>query len=299
MLSYRYMNMGMSEPVAGNTPINEMDIYAHYLTLSDKMRMDMHMLMAMYGITNRFTIMAMFNYNYNNMNMPLSPYASTHNHATNTDGSVASHSMTAHGIGDTKLQLLYALVHRPESQLLLSAGVSLPTGSIRKKYAPAMYADKRLPYAMQLGSGTYDVLPAISYMYQWPKCTFSTQLTSVIRTGSNSVGYRLGNEFTYNTWLAYQWLKPLSTSLRFEAAATGTISGYDSQLYAYTEPSANPYNYGGERMNAYAGAVFQPAKGLFSKQRLAVEYGVPLYQYMNGIQMKLTQMVNASWSYVF
>lgn len=299
MLSYRYMNMSMGGMFAGNTPINEMDVYVHYLMLSDKMRMDMHMLMAMYGITDRFTLMAMFNYNYNTMNMPPSPFASSHNHSANTTGSITLHTMTSHGIGDTRLQILYALVHRQKSQLLLSAGVSIPTGSIQKKYASAMYPDKRLPYVMQLGSGTLDVLPAISYMYQWPKCTFSTQLTSVIRAGRNRVGYQLGNEFTFNTWLAYQWLKPLSSSIRFEAVTTDKITGYDSQLYAYTEPSANPYNYGGKRMNVYAGAVFQPAKGLFSKHRLGVECGYPLYQHMNGIQMRAGKTVNASWAYVF
>jgi len=299
MISYRYMNMQMNGMLQGTTATNKEDVFLKYLMAPDKMQMDMHMLMAMYGITNKLTVMSMFNYNVNTMSMSM--FATNgHNHSgmggmNNVD---MSHNMKTSGISDVKLHFLYSLIKKERHQLLVALGASLPTGNIKfkGKSDDMMYPNQRYPYAMQLGSGTFDILPCVNYIYQKQKTTFSAQLSSVVRTSKNQIGYKLGNEETFNTWIAYQWFKFLSASIRVEGTHATKISGYDPAIYYYREPSANPYNYGGNKISSFIGTQCHFQKGVLKNGRIAVEYGIPVYQNLNGLQMKLQHTLNASLS---
>ncbi len=299
MVSYRYMNMGMSGIATGTRHEDKNDVFVNYLMAPNKMRMDMHMIMAMYGITNRFTVMTMFSYNVNSMEMDMFDM-SGHVHPGMTMGHM-NHNMKTSGLGDIKLHLLYGLVKKQNYQLLLSAGINIPTGNIQIKGTSndAMYPDKRLPYSMQMGSGTIDVLPCINYVYQKQRITFSLLGSGTVRTQFNDVGYKLGNDATVNTWFAYQWLNFLTSSVRLEGNIAGAINGYDPTLYYYNELSANPHNYGGQRVNCFVGSVFQFRKRYLKNNRFGIEYGIPLYQSLNGTQMQLKQTLYASWALTF
>jgi len=154
MISYRYMGMNMSGVEDGHTSLSQSDVLANYRSSPDLMQMQMHMGMLMYGITDRLTVMGMFNYvsNYMEMTMPVG----SHLH---------HHSMSSTGIGDAKLYALYALKKNMFRQMIASLGFNLPSGSISVK-GPAgamMYPDQRYAYSMQLGSGTVELLPGITY----------------------------------------------------------------------------------------------------------------------------------------
>jgi hypothetical protein len=204
-------------------------------------------------------------------------------------------------LGDVKLYALYSPLNKRNHQVLVSAGISIPVASttVKGKAEDMMYPGSNLPYGMQLGSGTYDVLPCINYVYQNGKITASAQVSAVLRTGTTASGYKLGNEATLNSWVAWQWLSTLSSSLRMEGSQTGRISGNDPSLYIYNEPSANPSNYGGQKVIGYIGSALHVPKRMLSNTTLGVEYGIPVYQYWNGSQMKLQQVLNASVSIGF
>jgi hypothetical protein len=267
----------------------------------DQMHMDMHMLMGMYGITSRITTMLMLNYNVSSMSMDMFTASAHHHNGAASTSTSTLHEMKTSGMGDVKLHLLYSMIRKVNHQLIIGAGVNIPTGSIGLKgdADDPMYPGERLPYSMQMGSGTFDLLPSLTYTYQKNKITFSAQCSGIYRTQYNSVGYSLGNQLTANTWMAYQWLRFMSTSLRMEAGATGKIDGYDPTLYYYDELSANPNNYGGKRLSCYAGTIFQFKNGFVKNHRLGIEYGIPLYESLNGTQMKLKQTIYASWAYSF
>lgn len=302
MLAYKYMNMDMSGILKGTETVDKTEVFNNYLMSPDKMRMDMHMLMGMYGLTDRLTLMAMLNYNKTTMNMSMFT-AGGHHHGgtTTTSDSTMGHFMETSGVGDVKLSALYGLVKQPNHQLVVSAGVSVPVGSIKIQGADddAMYPSRSYPYSMQLGSGTFDVLPSVSYLYQKDKIAFNAQMSSVIRMGYNSVGYRLGNEVSLNTWFAYQWLPFLSSSVRVEGNIADRIGGKDPSLYIYNELSANGANYGGQKVYGAIGSVLQFKKGFLKKERLSVEYALPMYQNLNGTQMKSSYYLTASMSTAF
>jgi hypothetical protein len=300
MLTYRYMGMAMKGNLSGAKPVDDNGVFTHYLMSPATMQMHMHMLMAMYGITSKITLMAMLNYIQQDMTMNMFPTGHTsHQHTHGTAGE--KHSMSSQGLSDTRLYILWGLLNQARHQLILNAGLTLPTGSIHKtgNSDDPFYSAQRLPYAMQLGSGSWDFLPGITYLNQGGKFTFSSQLTSTIRFLYNDIGYRRGSEVCFNNWLAYYWLPFLSSSVRVEASALGKIAGSDETLYAQLEPSAHSYNYGGEMVYSYLGILFQSQRNCLKRHRLGVEAGLPLYQNVWGIQQAQQWTVNASWSFLF
>jgi hypothetical protein len=298
MLSYRFMNSTTDGLLSGSSAIDNNSVFVNYLMLPSRSQMNMHMFMVMYGVSSKLTLMTMFNYNSMAMEMAMFSANQEHNHSADP---AKNNVMQTSGLGDIKAQALYNVLNSKKQQLIVSMGASIPVGSIALKGISndVAYADRRLPYAMQTGSGTVDLLPGLSYLYYKNKWAAGSQIAGVVRTYNNSVGYHLGNEVSVQGWMAYKWLKFLSTSLRAEFCAANKISGKDASLYYYYEPSANPNNYGGQRASVYIGSAWQINNGFFKNNSLSIEYGIPFYQNVNGIQSKINSTLYASWAFTF
>lgn len=292
MLSYRYMSMSMEGTQSGSTPINASSVFAqNYFMSPVSMRMDMHMLMAMYGLSDRITLMAMGSYNRNTMSMQM--YATNHVHGS-TGEADSLHHMQSNGIGDLKLYTYYSILKTPGQQLSAILGISLPTGSIKipGEVSDPYYGHSRLPYAMQLGSGTTELLPALAWFKQGMRFGFAAQSQAVIRLKENVFHYQLGNELLSNIWGSYKLTRFASLSARVQSHVQGSIRGIDSHIYVYNEPAANPVNSGGQRISGFAGLQLNwPGHSLFG---LHLEYGLPLYESFTGIQMKSSGTLNAA-----
>jgi len=303
-ISYSYMSMMMDGNLSGTKKADDNFVFNNYIMSPQNMRMDMHMVMAMYGLTNRLSLMAMFNYNAFSMNMNILPGTTMIMNGavmtTTADNSNVISSKTS-GLGDTKLYAEYSLLKHNVQHLLLYGGVNLPTGNIQMKGRSddSMYPSDRFPYVMQMGSGTIDFMPGITYLLKQDKASFSTQISSVIRPFNNSLNYHLGNEFTLNVWAAYQWFPWISASVRMEGSSVEKIVGYDPSLFAGMEPSASPLNYGGQEVKSFIGLNFYLKRGFLKNNKFSVEYGMPLYQDLNGIQLAVKSTVYAGWLITF
>lgn len=311
MFSYNYMNMQMQNNLSGTTPVSDETILNNYLMSPHSMRMDMHMLMGMYGLSDRVTVMAMLNYNFFDMKMNMLSAAHSaastggHNHsaAANTEGlNLMEMASKSSGIADAQLYALWSFFVRRGTILMASGGINIPAGSINQKGASddMMYPNTRFPYMMQNGSGTVDFYPGVTLLQRTKNFEGSVQATGTVRTYNNTNGYRLGNRLMLNTWGAYQFFGALSPSLRVDAAFTEAIHGEDHQLYQVMEPGAAPENYGGTLVNGYIGLSYYFKKGpVVRNSRVLVEYGLPLYQHLNGIQQPQQHVLNVAWRYAF
>ncbi len=301
MFSYRFMTMGGYGLQNNGTSISNEQVYNQYLMSSDKMRMNMHMFMAMYGLSDKITLMAMFDYNNSFMNMKTPSGVMS---MQMPDGTIMSSAqmpdqMKSSGFGDVQLTGLYSLLNNQNHHILVSGGISVPAGSIQTKGdASSMYPGSRVPYMMQQGSGTWDLLPGLTYTFQRNKIMASSQVSAVIRTGYNAVGYKLGNVLAFNDWVAYNWLSWLSTSLRGEFNTMGTMKGYDPGLYIFSEPSANYMNYGSTNVLIHAGVNTYFKTGSVNN-KIGIEFGVPVYQKLNGIQNNTSYNATFNYSVVF
>jgi hypothetical protein len=159
----------------------------------------------------------------------------------------------------------------------------------------------QMPYNMQLGSGTFGILPVVTYIKQYRGISVGSQAKATINLGINSRGYALGNQYGLTSWVAYECLKWLSFSTRFEFSYTDKIYGYDPDiaLSMNNDPSANAKNYGGQTANVLAGLNLYTPKGRLKGNRLSVEMGAPFYQNLNGIQSAQRLVLYTGWSVAF
>ena len=97
-------------------------------------------------------------------------------------------------------------------------------------------------------------------------------------------------------WGAYRITKWLSSSLRFRFALEGKIDGMDTEIIAPVQ-TANPEFQGGYRNDVLLGFNAIGQNGFVKNQRLAIEFGLPIVQDLNGPQLKTASTVMIGWQY--
>ena len=302
MFSYRYGIMEMNGNLNGSTSASIQDILdAGFLMAPTSMRMEMHMLGTMYAASESITLMAM---------LPLKRIQMSSRNGSN----ITSRAETS-GAGDLKLGGVFPLWANSAHNrtLKLNAGLSIPTGSI-KETGPAMggAGTMRLAYPMQLGSGTFDLLPALTYLEDKDGWSWGAQASSAFRLGENGEGYSLGNRLQATAWYSHKLSSTLSASARIEGATWGNIDGQDAGLNPMMSPNARADLRGGERVDILFGLnIFldtdrwnqwdrlfvdkdsgqllkaKPKKNSADKEtRLGIEIGFPVHQDLDGPQME-------------
>lgn len=298
--AYYFTDMQTEGNMSGTKTISNDEIFKTYMMSPGKMDMQMHMLMCMYGVSDRLTVMGMFNYMSNSMNMTMMPSAMANMPGMGMDPIMPTVSKSS-GLGDTKLYALYNVLGMCNRRLVIGGGINIPTGNVNAKGATMMGYRQTLPYNMQLGSGTFGLLPVVTYIKQYRGLSIGSQAKATINLGVNSREYALGNQYGVTGWIAYEWLKWVSFSTRFEFSHTDKIYGYDPDiaLFMNNDPGANTKNYGGQTATILAGLNLYTPKGRLKGNRLSVEMGAPFYQNLNGIQSSQRFVLYAGWSIAF
>lgn len=286
MISYRYMRMHMAGNRDGSTQVDADAVLVNYMVAPLRMTMQMHMFGAMYAPTDWVTLMVML------------PYTEISMDHRRRDG-VRFTTETA-GIGDVKLAAMFPLPLEGHHRAHVTAGFSVPTGSIDKKDTlPAPVGRVRLPYPMQLGSGTVDFLPSATYTWQGEAWSFGGQLGATLRIGENDNDYTLGNKFDATGWASHQWQPEVSTSLRLAFSSWKDIDGADPALNPAMVPTADPDLRSGERLDLLVGLNLKPDQDWLKGHRIAIEFGVPIYQSLDGPQLETDWLLTAGWQYSF
>ena len=287
-IAYSFMDMAMRGNQSGTKAVSDATIFDTYMMATNRMNMQMHMLMPMYGITDRFTVMAMLTYNVNTMSMRMMPVQSMMNMPgmTMADYSSMPTKMNSSGLGDTKIYAMYNLLPASNHRLVGGMGLSLPTGSIHARGTTMQGDNEVLPYGMQLGTGTYNLLPSLVYVGQGTHLSWGAAVSANIKLGTNANNYSIGNEYSLSPWLAYQFTDWVSVSARGEYYSMGKLYGYDAAINqsSLNDATANAANYGGQKANAYLGLNLYAPDNLLKGARLLLEYGMPVYQNVNGLQ---------------
>ncbi len=295
MFEYRYMRMNMKGLLDGTDKVSASEISQSnmmmtapaagydYMMAPTDMTMDMHMLMAMYDVTERFTLMAMLNYLKNEMNMVMYMEGMT-------EPMPGMLPMKSSGVGDTIISATYNASH----EWSFGLGLSIPTGSIDEKGAMMDGSPKtRLPYTMQLGSGTYDLIPTVVYNADSGAINYGGQGMIVYRTGENDNGYRLGHRLELSGWLKYAFASRGVATSRLVYAQWGNVSGQDMEVDPMMSPDSNPNTQGGIRTDLYLGV-----SGFKNGWLVSGEIGAPIYQNLNGPQLKTTSLIQLSIMYM-
>ena len=291
MVSYRYMSMEMegllsgSSNVTSNSLLGTMMMPGDYDMVPIDMSMDMHMFGTMYAISNKWTLMGMINYLDNAMTM---------------QSRMMKMGSESSGLGDIKIAGLYDLAQWGSGRRMhLKLGLNLPTGSIDEKDSMS----RILGYGMQLGSGTYDFEPAITYLGQTENYSYGAQLGGILRIGENDQDYTLGNKFEATLWGARKITDSLSASAKFDYSSQSEIDGSDSRLDARNMMMASPgfqtASQGRDITTFGLGLNYYFQNGGLSGHRLAAEWETPIDQKVNGVQLELDSVWTLGWQYAW
>ena len=211
MVSYRYMSMPMGENLMGSDTVTAEEIATSVPNrffgnpgqpptlriVPTQMDMQMHMVGAMYAPSDRVTLMVMLNY----LDKSMDHRTFRGGMGTNVLGGFATGTG---GLGDSSIAALIRLYESEIRRFHATVGLSFPTGAVDETgtvLAPdGMMPTLRLPYPMQLGSGT------------------------------NDEDYTLGDEHRWTAWFSRLISPQFSWSLRAEYFRRGNIAGRDPRI---------------------------------------------------------------------
>ncbi|HMV79172.1 MAG TPA: transporter [Leptospiraceae bacterium] len=255
-----------------------------YMSVPQKMKMEMTMLSVMKNITDKFSVMIMIPYVNNSMKMLLGNYESSF--------------MRVQGVGDVSVTGVFQFFRKDSHRINLQFGISLPTGSIDEKNLMPLMGESRSPYNMQPGSGTYNTIPGIAYLFSNGKWNAGSFTQVLLRNAKNSNGYRFGNRYESSIWISYSFWEWAAPILRVTYSKWDNISGADSALDYKMDPQNDPNLQGGRRMDILAGMNFT-LPSVSEKLKAGLEFGKPVYQHLNGPQMGATTLFNFRLQYMF
>ncbi|MDC0534669.1 transporter [Francisellaceae bacterium] len=291
MLSLRYGQMYMGDNYNNTEQVGTGDILSDgYMAAPENMTTYMVMGGLMYGVTDYLTLMVMTGYLYKDMLMTTS---------------TQSFSMTSQGLSDTSVTGMIQFWESNDSKTHISqnahfnVGVSIPTGSINQTGDMPMGNDMLLGYPMQLGSGTFDPILALTYNLRVDTWAFGSQFNTILRLYDNYKNYHFGNEYLLSVWAGKNFSKNLGVSLRAQGKVWERISGSASGLNPNMSPLNNPDVSGGERIDLLLAINYIQLDGILANNRLALEFGVPVYQRLNGPQLGLSYMLSLGWQWSF
>ncbi|WP_232463792.1 DUF3570 domain-containing protein [Methylovulum psychrotolerans] len=324
MVGYRYMYSRQAGDtlhgtgVASDSQIQSQGCtqgYTHTCRVTPAyMDMGMHMLDIMYAPTNWLNVMLMPQFMDMDMDMRnlqglrFNP-TQDHLHGGHRTG----------GIGDTGMYALFKLFDNGNHHFHATLGLSAPTGDTDIMLRRMHGKDSGyLHYGMQLGSGTWDFKPSLTYTGQWDDWSWGGQFSAVTRLQNhNDAGYALGDMFQTTAWGSYSLTHALSASVRglytvqqqidgrFNSVA-GVIDGVvvknvnpGSKINYSSGPMDYPSSYGGRYWDVGFGLNYTVPAGTLKGNNIGVEWLQPVQDDVNGYQLEREGTLSATWSVMF
>lgn len=312
MLGYRYMFTHDAGMMAGGKSIPNHSVYEyktpageHYTAVPLEMDMHMHMWEIMYAPSDKLTLMLMPSYTEMSMTME-----SRGGHGAHGGHDAAAHggheeagghqetSVMSHGTagwGDTLLSAIVPVFETDHHEVALNLGISMPTGSVDQKMH-GQYTH----YHMQLGSGTWDLKPGVTYHGCAGPLSWGAQTMGTVRLeDENESGYRLGNVWETTGWTALMVSEWASVSGRILWTTGEDIDKHYDGAHSHSSPVDIQRNYGGDRIDLGLGVNFMVPDGALKGHRLAVEALWAVDQESNGVFLERDFAIVAGWQFAF
>jgi hypothetical protein len=261
MISYRFMPMYMKDLYNGEKKAKDATIGS--MMVPQTMQMDMHMIGAMWGISNKITLLGMLNYSNNIMSMQMKK--------------INQEDMTTNGLNDIKVGAIYNIEKTKTNTFIAHTKLSIPIGSIDEKNKTGI----QQPYGMQLGSGTYDIDLGSTYTKQFNTTSIGIQGNGTFRLGKNRNNYALGNQYKVSVWGQKNWTSTFSSNIRTTTTIQNNIRGEHKELAEMQDNILNTTKQGYTLSTIGIGANYINNTHLFQGSRFAIEYSIPIFRKTN------------------
>lgn len=311
MIGYRYMYANQAGVIQNGTNVVSDSMIVHNgcgakqcFVTPNEMSMNMHMLDLMYAPTNWLTLMLMPQFMDMHMTMRSLDGAPTRPSPLTPLGAAIVHSEHEHttgGIGDTGMYVLFNVAKFANQQINVSLGISAPSGDSDIQLRDTHRQDLGfIHYGMQLGSGTWDFKPAVTYTGDFGSFSIGAQLNGTKRLESkNKAGFAFGDIFQATGWGSYSWTNWLATSVRGVYTLQGALNGSYKGVYHQIGSMDYTNSYGGRFVDVGFGVAVSMPDGSLQGNRLSFEWLQPVHDDVNGYQLPREGALSATWTYMF
>jgi hypothetical protein len=287
MLGYHFSFMSMGGIRQGVRSIDTNQLLTSYMVAPLEMKMQMHMFHIMYGVSDWLTLSLMPMIMANEM--------------SHINRMGAEFTTKSSGLGDLDLIGLVTLLADWDYELYFDMGFSVPTGSINAKDTTPAGPSQKLPYPMQLGSGSLDLKTGMTFVAKLSNFYYGTHVGGVFRLHENSNNYRLGHQGNASLWASYRffdWLEPFA---KLHYNIWGNIQGADPDLNPMMVPTADPQNQGGQYFSIETGIGTRLELGDHDVLGLILQASFPFYQFLEGPQPEKDWQVSVrlDWTHSF
>ena len=260
-----------------------------------RMAMRMQMLELMVGLNERVSLMLM----PQAVRMVMDSRLLAGAVASDPSLHIGHHEST--GLGDTQLHAVLKLWQAPGSRALVGLGVSAPTGDSGLRHRRSHQQDPRaMDYGMQTGSGTWDLLPSVTWQRQVGDWAWGAQGSAVVRGESrNRQGYALGHQWQASGWLSRQIGADLSASLRGVMSEEGAMRGQRNDAGPASSPAELAANQGGRFAEIGLGLNLAALPGGARGSSIGAEWLLPLRVVVRGVQLPRRSTLALHWNHHF
>ena len=315
MVGYNYMRSRQAgDMLHGNDKVKDSEILAsdancdgsQCYVAPDEMIMNMHMLNIMYAPTDWLNLMWMPTFVDMSMKMRSLEGAPSPGAASDPDSNYAevvhaNHEHMTGDLGDMNFSALFKLYDNGMHHLHLGLGVTAPTGDVKIELRRTHGIDLgMIHYGMQIGSGTWDFTPSLTYTGHLNNWSWGAQARSIIRMESeNERGYALGDMLQTTAWGSYNPMNWLAFSVRGVYTTHGSLLGEYNRPHRPIGPMDSPDSYGGEYLDLGLGVSAVVPSGDLAGNSLSVEWLQPLEDDVNGYQLERDGTLSVMWGYAF
>ncbi|WP_019026209.1 hypothetical protein [Colwellia piezophila] len=288
MFSYNYSVMHMEQMAQGKDKITSEQVLENYMATPTEMDMTMQMFHLMYAPSNNLTTMIALHY----MNKEM-------RHQTRMGGEFTTRSS---GLGDIKLGINYKFYeydYDVNSNYWYSLfNFTLPVGSIDKK-AQTPGGFTTLPYPMQLGSGSYQTEIGLGFTSTFTDRAWGIVSSIQTTLTHNDADYHHGNLIQVDLWYKQALSDTFSFNILTQYYDQDRIYGEDARLNNMIVPTADVNNQGFRRVDLTLGVGWLLGELSATQQSMSIDYKKPIWQDVNGIQLRLNWNVSVNWQVNF
>lgn len=270
-LGYRFGHVDARGLRFGEVQVEETDVLDLGFTFVPLSRtVNAHMVTAGLGITDAFTVTG------------TAGFVTKTRETANADLFFVNESS---GIADIEVDALYELYRQGPYRGHVQMGVLIPLGATDAEGDFGPDAGVLLPYDMQIGTGSWALMPGVTGQVMNEFGSVGGQLRGVFSLMDNDRGYRPGTRVEGRLWMAYRFNDFVSLSAGVRGVTADPIQGFDADLETLRDPGDLALGFGTQRVDLPLGVNLRLPAGPLAGQRISAEAVWTVHEQTDGPQL--------------
>lgn len=283
-VGYRFSNVDAEGIKSGPDRLGEDDVLRIFQFVPIARSVDTHVLTLGYGVDDDITVMANLG------------YVSKRRETASADAFVIQETSD---IADAEIDVLWDVWERGAYRAHVQLGAVIPLGSVEETGVFPDASEAPLPYDMQIGTGSWALVPGAVVATQNENGTVGLQLLGVIHLTENNRDWRPGNRVEANAWAAYRLNDIFSISSGVRASGSEAIEGFDVELETFRDPGDLSLSFGGTRVDIPLGLNVRLQDGPLAGHRFGVEFAWTVHENLDGPLLASDWGFTVGWQSIF